>query len=103
MKTGKIIKVAGPLVVAEGMEEANIFDMVKVGEKEVVVENIINSEILSIPADRIILSLGGRPNDDLYNELTDKLPKVYQLGDSIKVGRIAQAVQTGFERAYVME
>ncbi|MBQ6820518.1 MAG: V-type ATP synthase subunit A [Clostridium sp.] len=31
MKTGKIIKVAGPLVVAEGMEEANIFDMVKVG------------------------------------------------------------------------
>ena len=31
MKAGKIIKVAGPLVVAEGMEEANIYDMVKVG------------------------------------------------------------------------
>ena len=29
MKTGKIIKVAGPLVVAEGMDEANIYDMVK--------------------------------------------------------------------------
>ena len=40
MKTGKIIKVAGPLVVAEGMEEANIFDMVKVGEKGLIGEII---------------------------------------------------------------
>lgn len=77
--------------------------MVKVAEKEVVAENISNSEVVSIPADRIILSLGGRPNEDLYNELVGQLPKVYPLGDSIKVGRIAQAVQTGFERAYVME
>ena len=40
MKTGKIIKVAGPLVIAEGMEEANIFDMVKVGEKGLIGEII---------------------------------------------------------------
>lgn len=40
MKTGKIVKVAGPLVVAEGMENANIFDMVKVGEKGLIGEII---------------------------------------------------------------
>lgn len=40
MKTGKIIKVAGPLVVAEGMEEANIFDMVKVGKNGLIGEII---------------------------------------------------------------
>lgn len=40
MKTGKIIKVAGPLVIAEGMEEANIFDMVKVGQKGLIGEII---------------------------------------------------------------
>ena len=40
MKTGKIIKVAGPLVVAEGMDEANIYDMVKVGEKGLIGEII---------------------------------------------------------------
>ena len=40
MKTGKIIKVAGPLVIAEGMENANIFDMVKVGEKGLIGEII---------------------------------------------------------------
>ena len=40
MKTGRIIKVSGPLVVAEGMEEANIYDVVKVGEKKLIGEII---------------------------------------------------------------
>ena len=40
MKTGKIIKVSGPLVVAEGMDEANIYDVVKVGEKGLIGEII---------------------------------------------------------------
>ncbi|WP_160672984.1 V-type ATP synthase subunit A [Clostridium sp. C8-1-8] len=40
MKTGRIIKVSGPLVVAEGMEEANLYDVVKVGEKGLIGEII---------------------------------------------------------------
>ena len=40
VKTGKIIKVSGPLVVAEGMEEANIYDVCKVGEKGLIGEII---------------------------------------------------------------
>ena len=40
MKTGRIIKVSGPLVVAEGMEEANIYDVCKVGHKGLVGEII---------------------------------------------------------------
>lgn len=40
MKTGKIIKVSGPLVVAEGMEEANIYDMVRVGNAGLIGEII---------------------------------------------------------------
>ena len=40
MKTGKIIKVSGPLVVAEGMDEANIQDVCKVGEKGLIGEII---------------------------------------------------------------
>jgi V/A-type H+/Na+-transporting ATPase subunit A len=46
LKTGKIIKVAGPLVVAEGMEEANIYDMVKVGD------NGLIGEIIEMRADK---------------------------------------------------
>ena len=46
MKTGKIIKVSGPLVVAEGMEEANIYDVCKVGEKGLI------GEIIEMRGDR---------------------------------------------------
>lgn len=40
LKTGRIIKVSGPLVVAEEMDEANIYDVVKVGEKGLIGEII---------------------------------------------------------------
>ena len=40
MKTGTIIKVSGPLVVAGGMEDANIYDVCKVGVKGLIGEII---------------------------------------------------------------
>ncbi len=46
MTEGKIIKVSGPLVIAEGMREANMFDVVRVGE-----ENLIG-EIIEMHGDR---------------------------------------------------
>ena len=46
MKQGKIVKVAGPLVVAEGMEEAGMADTVFVGEEGLI------GEILNMTGDR---------------------------------------------------
>ena len=40
MKAGKIVKVSGPLVVAEGMEDANIYDVVKVSDSKLIGEII---------------------------------------------------------------
>lgn len=40
MKTGRIVKVSGPLVVADSMDEANVFDVIKVGEKKLIGEII---------------------------------------------------------------
>ena len=40
MKEGKIIKVSGPLVIAEGMEESNMFDVVKVSDNNLIGEII---------------------------------------------------------------
>ncbi|WP_097027328.1 V-type ATP synthase subunit A [Clostridium peptidivorans] len=40
MKTGKVVKVSGPLVLAEGMEEANLFDVVRVGNERLIGEII---------------------------------------------------------------
>ena len=46
MVVGKILKVSGPLVVAEGMREANMFDVVRVGEKRLI------GEIIEMHGDR---------------------------------------------------
>lgn len=40
MSQGKIVKVSGPLVIAEGMEEANMFDVVRVGDQGLIGEII---------------------------------------------------------------
>ena len=40
MKTGTITKVSGPLVVASGMREANMFDVVRVSDKRLIGEII---------------------------------------------------------------
>ncbi|MDY6065760.1 MAG: V-type ATP synthase subunit A [Finegoldia sp.] len=40
MKEGRVIKVSGPLVVAEGMEEASVYDVVEVAEDKLIGEVI---------------------------------------------------------------
>ncbi|MCX7904284.1 MAG: V-type ATP synthase subunit A, partial [Caloramator sp.] len=40
LKAGRIIKVSGPLVIAEGMEHAKMFDVCKVGNKRLIGEII---------------------------------------------------------------
>ena len=40
MATGKIKKVAGPLVIAEGMRDANMFDVVRVSNQRLIGEII---------------------------------------------------------------
>lgn len=40
MATGKIKKVAGPLVIAEGMRDANMYDVVRVSESRLIGEII---------------------------------------------------------------
>ena len=54
MKQGKIVKVAGPLVVADGMEEAGMADTVYVGEQRLI------GEILNMT--------GGRASIHVYEE-----------------------------------
>ena len=49
LKQGIVTKVSGPLVIAKGMEEANMFDVVKVSDKNLIGEIIgMNDEYASI-------------------------------------------------------
>jgi len=46
MIEGRVVKISGPLVIAEGMREANMFDVVHVGEGKLI------GEIIEIHGDR---------------------------------------------------
>ena len=46
MSKGTVVKVSGPLVIAEGMRDANMFDVVRVGEERLI------GEIIEIHGDR---------------------------------------------------
>ena len=73
MKVGKIIKVSGPLVVAEGMEEANIYDVVSVSDFKLIGE--------------IIEMRGDRASIQVYEETTGIGPgdPVYTTGEPLSV------------------
>ena len=62
----------------------------------VMAENLADGREKKIVSDYVILSLGNRPSGILFRQLRGKLDRVIQEGDSISVGRIAQAVQSGF-------
>ncbi|MFA6941204.1 MAG: V-type ATP synthase subunit A [Clostridiaceae bacterium] len=65
MKVGKVIKVSGPLVVADNMDEANIYDVVKVSE------NGLIGEIIEMRGDKASIQVyeetsGIGPGDPVY-------------------------------------
>jgi len=49
-----------------------------------------------IPADSVILAVGMRPNNDVYQALYECAPEVIAVGDCLKPGTIRQASRTGY-------
>ena len=72
-------------------------------ETGVVVQNVETGEKLHLDADKVIVCIGDEPKRGLYEELSEVLDNVILTGDADKTGRIANAVRTGFERAYILE
>ena len=66
MKVGKIIKVSGPLGVAEGMDEANVYDVVQVSDNKLI------GEIIEMRGDRASIqvyeeTVGIGPGEPVYS------------------------------------
>ncbi|POP33072.1 NADH:flavin oxidoreductase [Lactonifactor longoviformis] len=62
-------------------------------------ENMKDHTAVEIPADQIVLSLGVKNDPTFSRVLRENFERVCILGDASKVGRIAQAVQAGYEAA----
>lgn len=66
MNIGKIVKVAGPLVVAEGLDAVKVYDVVKVGEKKLIGEVIeIRGNYSSIQVYEETSGIG--PGDEVFS------------------------------------
>lgn len=60
-------------------------------------------ERIEVQVDTVILSLGNRPDIRLYQNLTELHDKVYLQGDAKQVGRVANAVHTAYQAAFILE
>ena len=88
LKRLKVNKYPLTVVKSIGGHAAVLVTKTEEGEKE-----------FRIPCDTVVLSVGYRPNNALYEDLKDKLDHVHVIGDAEKVGKIKDATTAGLRLA----
>jgi 2,4-dienoyl-CoA reductase-like NADH-dependent reductase (Old Yellow Enzyme family)/thioredoxin reductase len=74
------------------------YKLLEIKPDMVVAQNTKSGEKIEIKTDYVVLSLGCRPDTSLYDEIKDsKDYKVFNIGDSVKVGRIANATESAYQ------
>lgn len=72
--------------------------LLEINADGIVAESTKNSDKIKIDVDFVVLSMGCRPDNALYEEIKDsKDYKVFNIGDSVKVGRIANATESAYQ------
>lgn len=95
MKTGTIVKVSGPLVIAEGMRDANMFDVVRVSDKHLIGEIIeMHGDKASIQVYEETAGLG--PGEEV---ISVGMPMSVELGPGL-VSTIYDGIQRPLEKMY---
>ena len=95
MNTGTIVKVSGPLVIAEGMRDANMFDVVRVSDKHLI------GEIIEMHGDRASIQVyeetsGLGPGEEV---VSTGRPMSVELGPGL-ISTIYDGIQRPLEKLY---
>ena len=92
MKQGSIVKVAGPLIIAEGMRDANMFDVVRVGENRLI------GEIIEMHGDRASIQVYEETSGIGTGEKVEStgIPLSVELGPGL-IGSIFDGIQRPLE------
>ncbi|MBQ2880577.1 MAG: V-type ATP synthase subunit A, partial [Anaerotignum sp.] len=95
MTTGTIVKVSGPLVIAEGMRDANMFDVVRVSDKNLI------GEIIEMHGDRASIQVyeetaGLGPGEGVVSV---GMPMSVELGPGL-ISTIYDGIQRPLEKLY---
>ncbi len=95
MKAGTIVKVSGPLVIAENMREANMFDVVRVSDQHLI------GEIIEMHGDRASIQVyeetsGLGPGEEV---VSTGMPMSVELGPGL-ISTIYDGIQRPLEKLY---
>lgn len=73
--------------------------LLQITENTVIAENIKDGGQEKYPCDFVVLSMGVRSENTLYNQIKELLPNVINIGDSNKPGKIGHAIKQGYDAA----
>lgn len=72
--------------------------LLSINDSSIALERISDKKTVTVGADYVVLSLGVRSDTSLYDEIKNSDNyKVYNIGDSDKIGRIANATEAAFQ------
>lgn len=87
-----------PVLEKAGTEFLTSHKLLSVSSSGIELENLKEKKAVAIKVDLVVLSLGVRSDDSLYNDIKNSDSyKVYNIGDSKKIGRIANATESAYQ------
>lgn len=87
-----------PVLEKAGTEFLTSHKLLSVSSSGIELENLKENKAVAIKVDFVVLSLGVRSDNSLYNEIKNSDSyKVYNIGDSNKIGRIANATESAYQ------
>lgn len=63
----------------------------------ITVKNLKTASIRKIACDKVVLSMGVKPENSLYNQLKASYSNVYAIGDCSEIGRIHSATESAYQ------
>lgn len=87
-----------PVLEKAGTEFLTSHKLLSVSSSGIELENLKEKKAVAIKVDLVVLSLGVRSDNSLYNDIKNSYSyKVYNIGDSNKIGRIANATESAYQ------
>lgn len=87
-----------PVLKKAGTEFLTSHKLLSVSSSGIELENLKEEKAVAIKVDFVVLSLGVRSDNSLYNQIKNSDSyKVYNIGDSNKIGRIANATESAYQ------
>ena len=87
-----------PVLEKAGTEFLTSHKLLSVSSSGIELENLKENKAVAIKVDLVVLSLGVRSDNSLYNDIKNSDSyKVYNIGDSNKIGRIANATESAYQ------